>query len=504
VTERAACATLGRMTLPPDAAGGPWGGAPSAAETLTQEYLERSPVPVLVAHASGRIIGANPAACALTGYAQAELVGIGIEQLGPPGGVVGHDVFAETIAQGHGSAELRLRRKDGSVCWVGAEGVRLGADRVAAFFRDVTARHEVAEALRRERALLEQIMDTSPVAIVTLDGTGRMTRVNRWAEEHLGARRSEIEGERYDDPKWRLTAPDGGPLPADALPFARVMGTGETLRDLHVGVEWPAGVHRQLAVTAAPLRDAGGTPTGLVCVLEDITERLAAECELRLSAERLRTLASEASLAEERERRRVATELHDRIAQPLAMAQLRLRALLPRVADPVVAGPIGEVCNLLDGALGDTRNLTFEISSPILYDLGFEAALEWLAEQLQARHGIACTFSDDGAAKPLAEDLRVVLYQGARELCTNVVKHAAARTARIAVRRVDERVEVEVSDDGVGFPAVAGRPLSSRGYGLFSLRERLQHLGARLEIDPRPGRGSRVTLIAPLAAVPPR
>jgi signal transduction histidine kinase len=258
-------------------------------------------------------------------------------------------------------------------------------------------------------------------------------------------------------------------------------------------------------VSAAPLCDEGGAVTGLVCVLEDVTERLAAELELRLSEARLRTLASEASLAEERERRRVATELHDRIAQPLAMARLRLRALLPRVADPAIAGPVSEVCDLLDGALGDIRNLTFEISSPILYDLGFEPALEWLAEQLHARHGIACTFDDDGAAKPLAEDLRVALYQGVRELCTNVVKHAGARTARITVRRVADSVWVEVSDDGVGFPAEVsgGRPLSTRGFGLFSVRERLQHLGARLEVHSTPGHGSRITLVAPLATAAP-
>jgi PAS domain S-box-containing protein len=488
------------MTLPPDA-GAPPAGAPPAARDLLREYLERSPVPVLIAHVSGRLLGANPAACELTGYTAAELLQLNVSQLGPAGGVAGYELFTQTMATGRGSAELRLLRKDGSVGWVGAETVRMDADRIAAFCRDVTARHEVAEALRRERALLEQIMDTSPVAIVTVDGTGRMTRVNRWAEEHLGARRTDVEGQRYDAPQWRLTAPDGSPLPPDGLPFGRVMRTGETLRDVRLGVEWPAGTHRQLTVTAAPLCDEHGAPSGLVCVLEDITERLAAEQELRRSQERLRTVASEASLAEERERRRVAIELHDRIAQPLAMAKLRLRALLPRMADPAIAGPVGEVCDLLDGALGDTRNLTFEISSPILYDLGFEPALEWLAEQLHARHGIACAFDDDGAAKPLAEDLRVALYQAVRELCTNIVKHAGARTAGITVRRVADAVSVEVSDDGVGFPPEVrgGRSLSTRGFGLFSVRERLQHLGARLEIDSTPGQGSRVTLVAPLA-----
>jgi PAS domain S-box-containing protein len=355
------------MALSADGDDGAPDAAPAAGEAPHRVYFERSPVAILVADGSGRFVDANPAACELTGYSRAELLERGIGDLGPPGGTVGRDLFRRAVAQGRSGGELRLRRRDGSIRWVAAEGARLEVDRFAAFLRDVTARREVEEALR-------------------------------------------------------------------------------------------------------------------------------------LSEARLRTLASEASLAEERERRHVATEVHDRIAQPLAMAKLQLQALLPRVADPAIAGPLGDVCGLLDGALGDTRSLTFEISSPILYDLGLEPALEWLADQLHARHGIACTFDDDGAPKPLADDLRVVLYQAVRELCTNIVKHAGARAAQIAVRRVDDTVRVEVSDDGGGFPAEVtdGRPLATRGFGLFSVRERLHHLGAVLQIESTPGRGSRVTLVAPL------
>jgi PAS domain S-box-containing protein len=492
------------MIPPADDADRLRGVLPATDEALTQEYLARSPVPLLIADMGGRLLDANPAACELTGYTRAELLELSIDALGPAGGTVGHDLFRQVAAAGRGGGELRLRCKDGTIRWLGAEGVRLGATRVAAFFRDVTERHEVEEALRQERALLARIMETSPVAIVTVDAAGHLQLVNRWAEEHLGATRAALAGARFDAPEWHLTTPDGQPVAPEALPFARVMATGQPVHDVRLAGEWPPGNRRQLSVHAAPLFDEAGALSGMVCVLEDVTARLAAEGELRLAAERLRTLASEASLAEERERRRVATELHDRIAQPLAMAKLRLQALLPRVADPTLAGPVGEVCELLDKALGDTRSLTFEISSPILYDLGFEPALEWLAEQLGARHGVACAFDDDGAPKPLAEDLRVVLYQAVRELCTNLVKHAHARTARIRVRRVDDSLQVEVSDDGVGFPPdVEGRPLSTRGFGLFSVRERLQHLGARLVIDSTPGQGSRVTLVAPLLTAPP-
>ena len=143
--------------------------------------------------------------------------------------------------------------------------------------------------------------------------------------------------------------------------------------------------------------------------------------------------------------------------------------------------------------------MTFQISSPILYDLGLEAALEWLVEQTQEQHGIAATCEGDGRPKPLDTDVSVVLYQATRELLINVTKHSRATKVSVATRRVGDSVTIRVEDDGAGFDPRAGTgPHGSSGYGLFSVRERLAYLGGSVTIDSAPGQGTRVTMTAPL------
>ena len=156
---------------------------------------------------------------------------------------------------------------------------------------------------------------------------------------------------------------------------------------------------------------------------------------------------------------------------------------------------------LIEGAIHDTRSLIFELSPPILYELGLEPAVEWLVERLEERVGIAGTFQGDRAAKPLAQDLQVALFQAVRELLENVGKHARATRFEVTLARDGQRIRMQIEDDGVGFdPAVLSSSPPGKGYGLFNIKERLGLLGGTLEIESNPGAGTRVLLSAPLAA----
>jgi signal transduction histidine kinase len=161
---------------------------------------------------------------------------------------------------------------------------------------------------------------------------------------------------------------------------------------------------------------------------------------------------------------------------------------------------LDEMRQLLDGTIQDTRLLTFEISPPILYELGFEPAVEWLAERFHERHGIEASFLDDRQPKPLGADLRVFLFQAVQELLLNVVKHAKARSVRVSVRREGEQIVVGVADDGIGCDPVQIAAIGSThaGFGLFNIRERLGLLGGRLEIECSSGGGTLACLRAPL------
>jgi len=242
--------------------------------------------------------------------------------------------------------------------------------------------------------------------------------------------------------------------------------------------------------------------TVMVLILSaNILRRKRAEVKLLHYQKQLKSLASQLSLVEERERRRIATELHDRIGQTLVISKIKLQTLMQSKSFNQPRRQLSEICDSLDRTIQDARSLTFDLSSPILYELGLEAAVaEWLTEQIEHKHGITAEFVSDGRPKPLEDNIRVMLFRDVRELLINVVKHSRAHSVKVSSRKVNSRIYVSVEDDGVGFDlaGVASATADAGGFGLFSIRERLEQVGGRLEIQSEPGRGTAVTIIAPL------
>jgi PAS domain S-box-containing protein len=232
----------------------------------------------------------------------------------------------------------------------------------------------------------------------------------------------------------------------------------------------------------------------------EIAERRQAEQKLLTYQEKLRSLASELSLVEERQRRRVAIEVHDRISQNLAFVKIKLGTLRELAFSGELAGTMDNILDLVDETIQSTRTLISELGSPILYELGFVPAVQWLTQQARNLQGIALDFGDDGQPKPLSEDVSVFLFQAVRELLVNIAKHAQARTAKVSIARDGDQIRVDVEDDGVGFDSaeIASSVDTTGRFGLFSIRVRLEPLGGHMELKSKPGHGTRVTLVAPL------
>ncbi len=252
-------------------------------------------------------------------------------------------------------------------------------------------------------------------------------------------------------------------------------------------------------ISAAPLIDASGKVDCTIAVITDITGRKEAEEIQRQQREQLRALSSELVLAGERERRRLATQLHDRIGHALVLAKIKLERLLDDAGTS--AGGLSEVLDVLDTTIEDTRSLTFEISPPVLHELGLAAAIQWLCDQTSAQHGLQISVVHSDWHRRLSEDLRVLLFQATREILFNVVKHAGASHVAVELTRAGDHVELSIADDGTGFNVeeAANRSRRGAGYGLFNIAERMQYLGGALKIDSGPD-GTRVTLSAPVAA----
>ena len=188
------------------------------------------------------------------------------------------------------------------------------------------------------------------------------------------------------------------------------------------------------------------------------------------------------------------------MGQSLLASKIKLGTARESGLPAEIENPLEEAFTLVEQTIQDVRSLTFELSPPILYMLGFEAAVEWLTEQAEKQYAISCAFEDDESPKPLEEDIKVLLFQNVRELLVNVCKHSRAQNARVSVSRAENLICVLVEDNGVGFDAseVESHWDESCGFGLFSIRERLSHLGGELEISSEAGLGTRIYLAAPL------
>jgi len=269
--------------------------------------------------------------------------------------------------------------------------------------------------------------------------------------------------------------------------------------------------------------DAHGNPTALI-VCEDITDRKRAEGEQQHSAARLqqlndsleaqvkdrtaalltkqqqlRALASELSRAEERERKRLSTDLHDNLAQILALSKMKLGAMAKNLKMEGSSTKLQDLNALLDEALNYTRTLMSDLRPTLMGDdHDLRAAIAWVIEKMQ-RHGLSVTIQDDGELKLLDEEVLTVTYRSIQELLYNVLKHAQTNEATVALRRSGKCLEAAVVDRGVGFDAFTMHAPSKEGcFGLFSIRERVELLGGRLEVTSVANQGSCVRLILPL------
>lgn len=235
----------------------------------------------------------------------------------------------------------------------------------------------------------------------------------------------------------------------------------------------------------------------------EISVRQKAEQDLLEHQAQLRRLAVELSLAEEQERRRVGTQLHDVVVQFLAYAKLKLGLLRKTNMDAMTLAAVEEAETLLQQAIDRSRRVMYELSAFSLYDLGFEPALQALCDHFRKQHHLHVTFNHDTAPKPLPPDLQVMLFQVTRELLLNVVEHARATQATVSLSRADQQIQIVIEDNGTAVGALTiDQMMSPQHFGLFSISERLGYLGGSVDVENLPERGTRVTIRLPLQESP--
>jgi two-component system CheB/CheR fusion protein len=405
----------------------------------------------------------------------------------------------DRLASRRAASDLRLELGGATgparVFLVNARAIE-GTELVLVAFEDITEAEQARLAAKQVELRFRDALTGAAEGILMVDGDGRIQFANAMAARLFGYAIEELGGlsvERLVPAKLREVHV-GHRKEYSANPAARPMGRQRELIGLRKdGTEFPIEV-------ALSTVSAEGDRSTVLAFITDVTERRKTEHEIREYQDRLQRMAFDAALTEERERRRIAIELHDRIGQDLALAQIKLTSIRQDVTGAPRAAIEGAV-ELLDQAIGQQRSLIFDLSPPVLYDLGLKEALAWLAEDVEKRHGVRIEVSDDGSEKPLDDATRALVFRAVRELVMNVLKHAHTPVAKVSLTRNGDHFDIQVEDPGVGFDPEArvDRP-GGGGFGLLSVREQIARLGGTLAIESAPQQGTRVTVRVPLQA----
>jgi|GEM_PF-1798805 len=283
---------------------------------------------------------------------------------------------------------------------------------------------------------------------------------------------------------------------------ARVGMDSEAVYRIHI----PGAAMRWVETVLSPVCDeTNGRVVQIYGVTRDITDRQSRQ-------ERMKRLASDLVSTEERERARMARQVHDGLGQILALAFMKLRSM-HRAASPA-SSTVSEVEQLLEHAIRDTHTLTFELCPPVVLESDLAQALRWLTGNLQGIHQCTLRNNLDENCIRLAPDIHTYVFRSMRELIINAMKHAAAEHIAITIDLDDSMLTLEVLDDGVGFPAAVLDRLqrnglsaissqmdsSPIGFGLPDMKARLGDFGITMEIASHAGKGSSVTLRIPPGA----
>ncbi len=509
----------------------PVGRALYEIERRHRSLVDLNPDAILV-HAEGKYVYANPAASRLFGArTPEEIIGKNVLDLVSP---EYRGLARERIQQAYAGAvtplrETRFIRFDGKAIDVESTGVKVefrGKPAIQIVVRDITERKR-AQAVKARYELISQYA-RDPLLLVGLDG--KIVEGNKAAEDFYGYTREELlrlfiydlrRSDDLDTIKGQLEEArtrgilfeavhlrkDRTPIPVEISSRGVVIEGQEMLlsvvRDITVRKQAEEALCKAKDELDQRVKERTEQLSRTVDALNDeVVQRTVAEKVLTEQSEQLRLLTSELTLAEQRERQRLAQVLHDGLQQILVGAKFGL-ARIERSRGRDLQQAVYEVRDLIDDAIETSRSLTAELCPPVLREFGLIPALEWLARWMHDRHGLTLDLEAYGQENPEAEDVNVLLFQATRELLFNVVKHAGVKTARVRVVRQADEIRVTVSDQGTGFnpSMVRGAGGSTGGFGLFSIRERLLLLGGKMEIDSTPGHGCRIMLNAPARAL---
>jgi PAS domain S-box-containing protein len=466
--------------------------AQRASEGRWRAIFDSSGVGIAVTGPGGKFICANRAYREMVGYSEEELSAISFmdltwEEDRSTNAALLAEMWSGRLPQF--TLEKRYRRKDGRSIWVRVTVSNIpAADATPPLGMAVV--EDITERKRTEARLLEyeKVVESLPEIIVVVDRDFRYLIANLAFLSYRRMRPDEVVG--------RLVPELLGQDYFDRFVKAKLQEClqGKVVK-FDLAYTYPELGRRDLFATYIPIEGPSGVDR-IAVVLEDITERKVAERELQRSFQELQALNARLQSVREEERTSLARELHDRLGQALTAIRIDLAAVKVLAAGDPVSAKIASIVRLVDETIHAVRRISTELRPGILDDLGLVAALEWAAEDFQARTGVPCQVSLPAADPALDPDRATAFFRIFQETMTNIARHAGATQVRIRVSQEPGHLLLEVRDNGRGIGQE--QLTASTSLGILGMRERALLLGGEFTIAGDPGGGTIVHVRIPI------
>jgi PAS domain S-box-containing protein len=463
------------------------------ARTRLGAIVESSNDSIISLDLDGAIVSWNAAAQRTFGFTADEVVGQSIAAVVPPGLWAEEQRMLARIKAGDGTEHYETLRmkKDGRPVIVSltispirdAEGHVVGASEIA---RDVTDRKHAEEALRESEERFRLMADTAAVMLWVSGPDKLCNYVNRaWLE---------FTGRTFDTELGNGWTESVHPRDLQHCldTYERSFDAREPFK-MEYRVRRADGVYRWVLDSGVPRFAPDGSFTGYIGSVVDVADQKFAE-ELRSG------LSRKLMEAQESERTWIARELHDDVAQRVAVLTMDLNGLMKAL--PTSATDLRSKVEELNGSVveigRDVQAISHRLHSSKLEYLGVAAAAAAFCRELADQQHVEIDFSHDAVPEGLPKEVGLGLFRVLQEALTNAVKHAGVRRFTVALRGAPDHVQLDVIDCGVGFnPRTAMR---SHGLGLISMHERLSLVNGEVAIESKPGEGTRVRVRVPLGA----
>ena len=241
---------------------------------------------------------------------------------------------------------------------------------------------------------------------------------------------------------------------------------------------------------------------GFTIMVRDVTERNKARENILNYQSDFKSLTNELIIAEEQVKRRLAVTLHDKLGQYLALANFKTNELNKLTTDSKNKKIINEITSFIDDAIKESRDITYELSPPVLYEMGLIPAVSWKLDEIEKNNKIKTSLINQSKLYELEKREQIIVYRGINELLQNVLKHSKADNVNVSFRLLTNVYRITVTDTGIGFDldTMREKAVSEKKFGLFSIIERVKYIGGEVNIESVPKKGTKVVIDIPIVS----